>query len=206
METTTAPATEKQIAFAKALLEQRVVPTSVQAKAYEALMSKASASEFISMLTALPRKVGSGRPASTTTPVVAPAPMRELAEGFYTVADGEGGHVTFRVSRANWADGQLALGVLMGSDNERSYKDVAFITPNGFRFFRAHRDNQRVIACAELLFTGSVADARAEFMNQAEAYAIASNHCLCCLRRLTVPASVNRGLGPVCAERYGYGI
>jgi hypothetical protein len=205
MTTIQNPATEKQVAFAKALLEQRVVPQSLLAQAEEALLSKATASQFIGLLTALPRKVGSGRPASTTTTVVAPAPMRELAVGFYTVAH-EGGHTTFRISKASWANGKLTLGILVGSNNERSYKDVAFITPNGFKFFSAHAGNQKLIATAQFLLTGSVDEARAEFMNQAEANAMASNTCLCCLKTLTVPASVSRGLGPICAKRYGYGL
>ena len=197
------PATEKQIAFAKALLEQRVVPNALLAQSEEALLNKATASQFISMLNDLPRRVGSGR--ATNNTVVAPAPMRELAEGFYTVADGNG-HITFRISKSAWADGKLTLGVLRGSDNERSYKDIAFITSEGFRFFRTFDRDQRVVASAQLLLTGSIDEARAEFMNQAEAFAMASTKCLCCLRTLTVPVSVARGLGPICAQRFGYGL
>ena len=131
--------------------------------------------------------------------------MRELAEGFYTVQDGEG-HVTYRISKTRWADGKLVIGYLAGSDNERSYKDIAFITPEGFKVFRSHADKHAIIAAAQFLLTGNVDDARAEFMNQAEANAMSSNTCLCCLRTLTVPVSVARGLGPTCAKRYGYGL
>ena len=205
MTTIQTPATEKQVAFAKALLEQRVVPQSLLAQAEAALLSKATASQFIGLLTELPRKVGSGRPAATTTAVAAPAPMRELAEGFYTVAH-NGGHTTFRISKASWANGKLTLVVLVGSNNERSYKDIAFITPEGFKVFRSHADKHAIIAAAQFLLTGNVDDARAEFMNQAEANAMSSNTCLCCLRTLTVPVSVARGLGPTCAKRYGYGL
>ena len=52
--------------------------------------------------------------------------------------------------------------------------------------------------------TGSVDEARAEFLNYAEAYAIGSGKCACCGRTLTVPASVHRGLGPDCAKKYGF--
>ena len=72
--------------------------------------------------------------------------------------------------------------------------------------FKAYRNNNRVIASAQFLLTGSIDEARAEFMNQAEAYAMASTKCLCCLRTLTVPTSVNRGLGDTCAKKYGYGL
>lgn len=200
-----APATEKQIAFINDLLNKRVVDNAVSQQVEDALISKASASQFISLLLDLPRKVG-GQAPLTAQVVHAPAPMRELAEGFYTVADGEGGHVTFRISRASWANGKLTIGYLTGSNNERSYKDFAFITPHGFQVFKAYRNNNRVIASAQFLLTGSIDEARAEFMNQAEAYAMASTKCLCCLRTLTVPTSVNRGLGDTCAKKYGYGL
>jgi hypothetical protein len=205
---TTAVATEKQVAFINSLLAQRVVPSSTLAQAEEAITNKATASQFISLLLDLPRKVGSGRPdfqPSTTTVVSAPAPMRVVAEGFYTVQDGEG-HVTYRISKARWADGKLVIGYLAGSDNERSYKDFAFVTPTGFKVFRAHQHRDRIIAGAEFLLTGSINEAREAFMNLAEANAMASNTCLCCLRTLTNPASVVRGLGPICARQYGYNV
>jgi hypothetical protein len=200
MNTNTFPATEKQIAFAKALLEQRVVPQSLLAQAEEALLTKATASQFIGLLTELPRKVGSGRTATPNT--VAPAPMRELPVGFYTVAEGTG-HITFRISKPSWANGKTVIGVLNGSDNERCYKDFAFITERGFNVFRTQRDNHRAIAGAQFLLSGSVDEAREQFLNLAEANAMASNTCLCCLRTLTVPASVHRGLGPICAKKFG---
>jgi len=51
--------------------------------------------------------------------------------------------------------------------------------------------------------TGSTDEARQNFLNLAEAHALSSGNCLACLRTLTVPASIHRGLGPDCAARLG---
>jgi hypothetical protein len=191
-------ATERQISYINTLLNQRLVPQDVLAVVEEALTSKAKASHLITMLTDLPKRYG--KPAQVASPA---KPVQTIANGFYTVADGQGGHVTFRVSQEAWCEGKTVIAYLNGSDNTRSYKAFGFITADGLKVWQAHRNNGRVVASAEYLLTGSVDKARAEFLNQAEANAMSSNTCLCCLRLLTVPASVHRGLGPVCAEKMG---
>ena len=191
-------ATERQISYINVLLNQRLVPQDVLENVETALATKATASHLITMLSGLPKKHGK--------PQVAPAPavtVKTVPNGFYTVADGHGGHVTFRISNEAWCDGKTVISYLNGSDNTRSYKAFGFITADGLKVWQAHRDNGRVVASAQYLLTGSVDEARSEFLNQAEANAMSSNTCLCCLRLLTVPASVHRGLGPVCAERMG---
>ena len=183
------------------LLAVKEVPSDLLSRVEGMLATQSSASNLIVLLKRLPKKVALRKPVEAN--VAAPAVMRDLPVGFYTVEDGQGGHVTFRVSDAAWADGKRTIGFLKGSNNERSYRDFAFVAPEGFRVFKAHKDNARVIAAAQFLFTGSVDEARAEFMNQAEANALESGTCLACLRLLTVGESVRRGLGPVCAKRLG---
>ena len=203
------PPTSKQVAFINDLLAHREVTEAVNAKYAKAVadnaFGKAEASRFITYL--LRQPVAVAKPTKpVVTPVSAPAPVRDLAEGFYTVADGQGGWVTLRIGKPTWAEGKTTVAYLKGQDNERSYKDFAFLTSEGLKVFRSQTTNHRVIAAAEFLLTGSVDEARAEFMNQAEAYALASTKCLCCLRTLTVPASIYRGLGKTCAKKYGWGL
>ena len=200
--TTFTEATEKQVSFINDLLAKRVVPADVQARIEDEVLSRADASHFIDLLKAMPYK--QNRPA-TSQLVAHPAELRTLAKGFYTVADGEGGWVTFRISQGNknFAEGKTIIGVLVGSNNERSYKNFGFVTERGIAKWGSAQVSQRVIASAQFLLTGNTDEARSEFLNQADANAMASNTCLCCLKTLTVPASVSRGLGPVCAKQMG---
>lgn len=201
------PATSRQVAFITDLLAKRVVTEAVNAKYAKAVadntFGKAEASRFITYLL---RQPVASQSAPAPAPAPKQAPVNQLSEGFYTVTDGKGGWVTLRIGSPAWAEGKTTIAFLNGADNTKSYKDFAFLTPEGFKVFRSQSTNHRVIAGAEFLLHGSVDEARAEFMNQAEAYALASTKCLCCLRPLTVPASVHRGLGPICAQKYGYGL
>jgi len=198
-------ATEKQMAFINDLLAKRVVPTDVQGRIEAELLSRADASNFIDLLKAMPYKQRTNSTPAASQFIAHPAQARELAKGFYTVADGQGGWVTFRITMGNknFAEGKTIIGVLVGSNNERSYKNFGFVADGGIRKWGSAQVSERVIASAQFLLTGNTDEARSEFLNQSEANAMASNTCLACLKTLTVPASVGRGLGPVCAKQMG---
>ena len=198
-------ATEKQIAFINSLVEKRVVPADVLAQLEDEVLSKADASHFIDLLKDLPYKRTTSTSNAASQLVAHPAALRTLEKGFYTVADGEGGHVTFRISIGGkrFAEGKTIIGGLVGSNNERSYKDFGFVSDRGIHKWASREVSQRVLAAAQFLLTGNTDEARAAFLDQADANAMASNTCLCCLATLTVPASVSRGLGPVCARNMG---
>lgn len=194
-------ATEKQVSYIKSLLDQRSVPFSLRERAEAELLSKADASEVIDALLACSRKVGSGR-AQNAQVVANTAPTREVPLGIYTVTDGHNGWVTLKVSKAKWADGQLVVGYLNGTDNEWNYKNFAFITRQGLKVWRSANPSEKVLAASQFLFTGNLDEARREFLNVAETLALASGKCSACGRTLTVPASLHRGLGPECAKSY----
>jgi hypothetical protein len=198
-------ATEKQVAFINSLVEKRVVPAHVLSQLEDEVLSKADASHFIDLLKDLPYKRTTAGNGAASQFIAHPAEARVLGKGFYTVADGEGGHVTFRIriGTPKFAEGKTIIGVLVGSNNERSYEDFGFVTERGISKWGRSTVSQRVLAAAQFLLTGSLDEARAEFLNQSEANAMTSNTCLCCLKTLTVPASVSRGLGPVCAAQFG---
>jgi len=201
---TFAPATEKQVAFLKSLAAKRVVPTNLLADidaAEAGLLAKASASHLIDILKGLPFDGAAFRPAPVAAAPSAPA--RDIAAGFYTVTDGSG-HVTLKVEKnAAWCDGKTVVSYLFGTDNVTKYRGFAFITNDGVKVWKKFADNDRLIAAAEFLVHGDVAEARENFLNVAEAYALRSGNCFACGRHLTVPTSLHRGLGPICARNLG---
>lgn len=201
---TFAPATEKQVKFLNDLAAKRVVPANVLAdiEAAEAgLLAKADASNLIDLLKGFPFARRMEAPAVTTQ---APAvTVRDIPSGIFTIADGSG-HTTLKVTKnAEWCDGKTVISYLFGSDNELSYKGFAFVTTSGVKVWKKFADNGRLVAAAQFLMTGSLDEARENFLNLAEAYALRSGNCMACGRTLTVPASLNRGLGPICAQNLG---
>ena len=202
---TFAPATDKQVAFLKSLATKRVVPANLLAdiSAAEAgLLGKADASNLIDLLKGLPFDGAAFRPAPA--PAAAPsAPARDIAAGFYTITDGNG-HTTLKVEKnAAWCDGKTVVSYLFGADNVTKYRGFAFITSDGVKVWKKFASNDRLIAAVEFLVHGDVAAARENFLNVAEAYALKSGNCFACGRQLTVPTSLHRGLGPVCAKNLG---
>jgi len=205
---TQTPATEKQVAYLQSLRTKRIATPSVLAdvEAAEAgLLSKADASSLIELMLNLPFNGTAFR--RTSAPAAAPQPAAqrpEIPAGFYTITDGEG-HVTLKVTHgAEWCDGKTVVSYLFGTDNVTKYRGFAFITPSGeIKVWAKFANNNRLIAAAQFLATGKVDEARETFLNVAEAYALRSGHCFACGHHLTVPASLHRGLGPVCAQRLG---
>lgn len=194
-------ATEKQVAYIKSLLDQRSVPFSVRQRAEAELLSKADASQVIDALLSCSRKIGSGF-AQRSQVVANTAPTREVPFGIYTVTDGSNGWVTLKVSKCAFAEGQIQVSVLSGSDNEVNYDGFGFITTQGLKVWRSANPSPKVVAATQFLFTGDLDEARKEFLNIAEALALTSGKCAACSRTLTVPASLHRGLGPECAKKY----
>ena len=197
--TYTIPATDKQVAYINGLLRERVVAESMAEDIATSELTKQNASMFIEMLKALPYR--NNAPARSEV-VPNTAPTRTIPEGIYTVADGNG-WVTFKVEVSTRLGGKTVIKRLSGGNNDYSYTGFGFITPQGIKKWRNAEVSERVMASAQFLLTGNLDEARENFLNLAEAHAISSGNCLACLHTLTVPASVSRGLGPICAERLG---
>jgi len=196
-------ATERQVSFLKDLLVKRVVSPNLANEVENSILDVATASHFISILKDLPYKRNTSvAPAPVAETITFDAPVRQIPVGIYTVADGDG-WVTFKVDSPAWADGKTTIAVLVGADNERSYKNFGWVTTSGIKKWASAQVSQRVIASAQFLLTGSLDEAREQFLNLAEAHAMASGKCLACHHTLTVPTSLHRGLGPTCARRLG---
>jgi hypothetical protein len=100
---------------------------------------------------------------------------------------------------AEASKGTLVASYLSGQDNEADYKGFAFITARGkAMIWKKYRNGGRsaliISALSFLLQSG-------DYEGAGLAYALESGNCYRCGRLLTVPASINRGLGPECAKK-----
>ena len=133
--------------------------------------------------------------------IVAPKPVPDAT---YTVSLADGSHITVQLETqpddATFAPGSRIASYMVGSDNSK-FKGFAFVNGTKVNLWKSHRTPKgEVLKGAVLTVLGSP-DRGARFM---EAYALMSGKCSVCGRKLTVPASIHRGLGPDCAGKIGY--
>jgi hypothetical protein len=188
-----AGATDKQLNWLKSLCAERgrELPDG---------LTKKAASALIDELLKTP-KIASPTP-SPSVPLGAGDAI-DVPIGTFTLVRADGSYRTLQLGHPKWAGGKLVAAYLCGSDNELSYRQCAFIASDGrvslFRKFQANAslraDLESFIKCT----TGERDAAHERFLGEAEAFAMRSGRCMRCAHRLTVPASLFRGLGPVCA-------
>jgi hypothetical protein len=107
-----------------------------------------------------------------------------------------GQRFTYRVKKSDGDRPVYFVSLLNGADNTDNYAYVGTIFDNGFRVTRKSRvapDAPSVVAFA--FFSTHMEDARIEVWHEGA--------CGRCGRVLTVPESIESGLGPVCAEKSG---
>lgn len=210
--------TEKQGRFIRSLASERELPDDTllahDVDAALELLDVKDASDVITALLALPKKSAPNSPEHRAAEALALTPIKTSAreacaaipDGTYTVvfdAD-ESDWLTLQIAPATWAKepGLRQISYLSGSDNELSYTGFAFLKVDGqVIFWKKFRNADSrlaagvaIISAAELRLTAHEA-----FLEHAEGYALRSGRCLRCGHKLTVPASLHRGLGPVCA-------
>jgi hypothetical protein len=154
----------------------------------------------------------------TPQPITSPQPVKSVVIpiGTYTIVnlnkmvddldEEDNDYVTLRVKKATFikdAD-KLMVSYLMGSDNDTSYKGFAFVNPTGIAVWSRFKSDSRIVQAAKVLWNiaqheAGLTDAHELFLEVAEAYAMRSGRCMRCGHTLTVPASLHRGLGPICA-------
>lgn len=124
-----------------------------------------------------------------------------LSNGLYTVVlSGDDDYVTLRVSDPKFGDfepGTKMVAYLSGPDNERNYTGFAFIKPgNKIAVWKRYQtnNNSRIVKALEYLVRSN------DPAFYGLEYALRSGKCWRCGRTLTVPTSLNRGLGPDCAK------
>lgn len=122
-----------------------------------------------------------------------------IFNGTYTVQSPTGDHRTFRVAYWKKADEMTrVVSMLVGPDNEASYKGFGFIDTHGrITVWKAHRGSQfdKLARVLEDLFS-PVSRYKAKGMTIHE-----SRECFRCGRTLTTPQSISLGFGPECAKK-----
>lgn len=141
------------------------------------------------------------RAAAVSAPV---AEANVIPDGMYTVVlDGIDDRVTLRLKTihedGHKFDGRTIISYLGGPDNDHDYVGFGFVVDGALRAWKRFggEGSARIRAAAEVLL--GAADVEKFGM----AYALESGNCWHCNRTLTVPASVCRGLGPICAANLG---
>lgn len=162
--TTSIPATDKQLALIRTLLVERAV--TVVTEDHLLRLSKLGASRTIAKLMAMP-KVASAKPSYKQHP--------DLQVGVYMI-DGYVCKV-----KPSQTTGRLYVSVLQdavpGEKGTFRAKGYQWLLP---QLTPAHKITSE----------------------QAKAYGDVMNHCCCCGKLLTVDLSVERGVGPVCWDKY----
>lgn len=125
---------------------------------------------------------------------------REIPTGTFTVEHGGSDvYETIKIERVEGGnfDGKVIASFINGPDNETSFKGFCFINPENLTvkvWSRFSGIDERWVKAVQTVLLGDAADGR-------EAYALRSGRCSRCNRKLTVPASLHRGLGPDCASK-----
>lgn len=104
----------------------------------------------------------------------------------------------FQAGKNGWK-GKVIISLLAGPDNDRDYVGFAHAVDGKVSLWknaRSWKEDNRVIEALRVILNNHNDAAH----KAGEAYAVESKHCFRCNRRLTVPTSVHRGLGPDCAD------
>lgn len=120
------------------------------------------------------------------------------AQGTYTVVIGsERRTLKFVAPKQGSFKGMIVVRFLSGRDNEEDYTGFANSIDNTHvRVWRRFKEDSLLIDCLKFLCESDTNRADA-----GERYALESSKCWRCGRKLTVPASIHRGLGPECAKQ-----
>lgn len=145
-------------------------------------------------------------PSAPTTAAPAPKPAvfvpRDLSKyvGTYTVVFSENQYETIKIERVkNGAlAGRYIASFLSGPDNELDFQGFAFVNEYGdVHTWKKYNNLEGGLKYRAVQIILQDIDGAKE--KGQEAYAMRSGRCSRCGRKLTVPASLHRGLGPDCA-------
>lgn len=123
-----------------------------------------------------------------------------VPDGKYTVVFADGERRTLKLSTkkpdASFAPNEQVVSVLTGPDNTdyRSYTQFGFTTNGQLRVWSKFKSESTLVEAVRVLME----DPRAA----ASAFGMESGHCGVCGRELTVPESIEMGIGPVCLQKF----
>lgn len=155
----------------------------------------------------------------SSAPVAAPATQPEpqapratgtgwngqILDGTYTLVFGDGEYRTLKVKTqpadASFKPGTQLISYLNGPDNWSNYKSFGEIKRGNYLhvWLKYQTDGMgTVIDAAEALLAGPES-----MIDGLKAYGLQSGKCGICGRKLTVPESIERGIGPECWGKLG---
>lgn len=135
-----------------------------------------------------------------TAPGTPGAPVT-IPEGTFTVVNPDGSYETIKIeevkNEGSGLFGKIIASHISGPDNGTDFQGFAFVTEDGqVRVWKRFEGiDQRWVRAVLIVLRGSTEDR----LDAREAYALRSSRCSRCGRKLTVPASIHRGMGPECA-------
>ena len=119
-----------------------------------------------------------------------------IPNGYFTVILDDGDHVTLRVrvaSEKSALRGKRIVSYLAGPENTSDYVGCGFVGEDGVRLWKRFQGSERLARALAILAKDPGAAGKG--------YALRSGNCYVCGRLLTVPESIQRGIGPECAGR-----
>lgn len=129
--------------------------------------------------------------------------VSKIFNGTYTIENRvTGEHRTFKIRTqkedASFAPGKRILSLLTGNDNEHSYTGFAFVNEDGIAVWRSKQGGDFDVF-ARMVWSLALDGG---FSSYADRYTLlVSGSCIRCNRKLTTPASIKSGIGPVCDGR-----
>ena len=139
-----------------------------------------------------------------TTETATFTPPTGFFDGEFTVSSPKGSHRTFRVKTmaqdSKFAPGEQTIALLIGADNENSYRSFAFLKEGGMRVYRKQQGTETAKAGLVLvsLLRG---DELGKKLTEAGYTVLESRRCFRCQRLLTDPISISVGMGPECRTK-----
>lgn len=131
-------------------------------------------------------------------PVASLACNLNIIDGTYTVVFADGSYRTLRIRTqpedSSFAPGKRIVSYLNGPDNYANYRGFAFYGDDGkIHVWKKFSAESKLIEAANILLQDP--------QKAGLAYALESGNCYCCGKKLTVPASICAGLGPICQKK-----
>lgn len=209
--------TDSQLSYIGKLLQQREVPDEIVEMATGPL-DRGDASKMIAQLQTYPYKSGNGTDRWANDPTIR---CKMPKEGTYTVEFGipydeigPGGTTavpppgssswrTIRIRKPHPKANFHVAEYLYGPDNSSDFRRFAKEVDGGFKLFPSYTrelNELNVELLQKCLQMVCEADVK-ELLDMGFQYAEMSKRCFRCGRKLTVPASTHRGMGPICAGR-----
>lgn len=116
-------------------------------------------------------------------------------DGTVTVVLKSGKHFTYHIEtvKRGSLEGKRIVSLLVGPDNNRSYKGFGFVHEHGLGISLWRKASTEAFVKHRKILLGQAADHVEQFLQ--------SGKCSRCGRKLTTPESIKRGMGPECAGK-----